>query len=176
MKTLVLVVDTREQKPFWTGSECYKKPLIIGDYTTHELEGRYHIERKSPADLYGTITTGHRRFRDEIVRAWDNKVRFSVFVECSREDFVAKNFGGGSRLKVKPEQLDKIIVTMEKRYKLEFVWHKNRTHCKKAAYDRLFMEQMLLFKKKKIVPIRIPRSTISSARVKSVKEKLRKKK
>lgn len=143
-QSVTLVVDSREQKPYWIGSECFKTALIIGDYTTVLLQNKYHIERKSPIDWYGTITKGHARFNREIQRAKENKVKFSVYVECTREEFVTMNFEGAYRLKIKPETIEKIVTTMQKRYKLDIVWCKTRVHAKKQVHGRLLAEQKKL--------------------------------
>jgi len=132
----MILVDTREQKPIWnpkkskSASSCM---LPEGDYTTHDLLGIAHIERKSPIDLYGSIIQNHERFRNEIQRAKEKNIKLAVFVECPKEKFIAKKFHGGFRLHVHPGVLRKIIDTMEKKYSIEFVWCANRNDFKSKA-------------------------------------------
>lgn len=77
-----VVVDTREQAPFtFTGLTCDVAdgggPLTIqttrgtlksGDYSLAGFETRVACERKSLADLYGTIGQGRDRFERELQR------------------------------------------------------------------------------------------------------------
>ncbi len=123
-----VIVDTREQNPLWSFDEpdVIKQKLDEGDYTTPELFGKAHIERKSGIDLYGSIIQGHTRFRAELVRAQNKGLNLAVFVECPKSIFVSKKFEGGYRLKCKPAALAKIVDTMQQKYNVEFVWCEDR--------------------------------------------------
>jgi ERCC4-type nuclease len=122
LKDLILV-DTREQKPLWhEGPKVVVQTLVVGDYTTARLVGVFHVERKSPQDLYGSIIQGHSRFRNEISIAAGMTIELVVFVECTKQDFLKKNWQGGWFRKMKPAVLAKIISTLEEKYKLRFVW------------------------------------------------------
>jgi DNA excision repair protein ERCC-4 len=139
-----IVVDSREQRPYWQGKDALKTALNVGDYTTIALMNRFHIERKSLPDLYGTITRGHVRFRWEILRAQKAGVKLVVMVEGSPKDFFDLNFARGDKLKIKGEQLKKIITTMKKKYALEFVWCSSRVTAKKEVLKRLIKEEKKL--------------------------------
>lgn len=123
-----IIFDTREQKPLWDPAyfNVIRKKLDEGDYTTEVLFNKAHIERKSGCDLYGSIIQGHARFRKEILRAADKKIKFAIFVECPEEMFYRKRFVGGFRLQCSYGQLKKMIATMTKKYSLEFVWCEDR--------------------------------------------------
>jgi len=71
----VILQDTREQAP-WTFTEIVFErrlwvirrdvtTLLTGDYTIAGCEDRLVIERKSAADLVGSVTVGNARFRRE---------------------------------------------------------------------------------------------------------------
>lgn len=63
-----IIIDTREQKPF-DFSPAVKTEiatLAIGDYSIRGLEHQITIERKSLADLLGSITFGRDRFVREL--------------------------------------------------------------------------------------------------------------
>lgn len=138
-----IIVDTREQLPlFKRGIIRYK--LNVGDYSTKNLMSCFSIERKSPADLYSTITKGNVRFKNELLRARDNNIKLVVYVESTRKNFVAKNFPGGSSRKFPSSGLDKIINTFQDRYKLEFVWCRSRDLCKRKVVERLELEEKKL--------------------------------
>ncbi len=135
---LQIVVDSREQRPLW---ESQRRKLEVGDYTTVKLERRFAIERKSPGDLYQTITRGHSRFRREMERAKDNGIKLVVYVECSKFDFIDKTFEGGDRFKYPSSGLRKIIWALSHKHKLEFVWCRNREELLEAVIERLRYEE-----------------------------------
>lgn len=77
-----VVVDTREQAP-WAFSprvSIERRKLEVGDYSVVGLERRIAIERKSVADLVGTLTRGRARFWREL-RALAGYEYAAVFVE-----------------------------------------------------------------------------------------------
>ncbi len=73
-----IIVDTREQLPYtfedirvgrkksfvWAKT----KTLSTGDYSLEGYENRVCVERKSLADLYGTLGRGRKRFEREFER------------------------------------------------------------------------------------------------------------
>jgi len=65
----VIITDTREQAPL----EFRRLPsrpgtLATGDYSVAGLESDFAIERKSIADLVGSLTSGRERFMREVDR------------------------------------------------------------------------------------------------------------
>lgn len=131
----MIIVDTREQLPIWNPDSpgVLRLKLDVGDYTTTELIGKAHIERKTGNDLYGSIIQGHERFRRELKRSQGKGITLAVFVECSKEDFIRKKFKGGYRLQCRPATLRKIITTISDKYGCEFVWCDNREAFKEHA-------------------------------------------
>lgn len=140
---MLILVDSREQLPYWKGRECGRICLDVGDYTTANLLNKFHIERKSPQDLYGTITKGCYRFKKEVMRAYDANVTLVVYVESSRKDFINKNFPRGDERKISTTALDKTITTFETKYFLQFVWCRNRNHAKVMVMRRLRNEEKM---------------------------------
>lgn len=135
---MVVLIDTREQLPLYPGP---KVTLCVGDYTTKLLKDVFHVERKSPADLYGTLLRGHARFRREIFRAEEKQIKLVIYVECSAKDFYNKRFPGAKFCKFPAETIKKCIATMTVKYSLEFNWSRNRTHCKTLIHKRLLYEE-----------------------------------
>jgi ERCC4-type nuclease len=130
----MIIVDSREQNPIWEEKEKVRvTKLDEGDYTTEKLLNKAHIERKSGQDLYGSIIQGHERFRAEIERANSKGIKLSVFVECTRKDFIGKKFEGGWRLQCKPAVLAKIIDTIQEKYGIDFIWCDGRDDFKEKA-------------------------------------------
>lgn len=135
-----LIIDTREQKPLWKNS-CEKSCLKVGDYTTIKLIQKFVVERKSPQDLYQTITRGHERFKREIKRAIDLNIKMVVFVECTKKIFVDKKWSGGFKRKFPSSGLERIVNTLSIRYDLEFVWCNSRAVMKRKVIQRLKQEE-----------------------------------
>lgn len=88
-KKHTIIVDTREQKPL----EFYKsniktrlRKLNCGDYRMRFSDGKMSntvFERKTVADLFGSMTKGHERFKQEITRARSNNVLLIMIIEGS---------------------------------------------------------------------------------------------
>lgn len=133
-----IIIDTREQLPLFNAA---KQTLIVGDYTTSKLKGRFHIERKSLQDLYGTLTTGNRRFKYELFRAAYHRITMPVYIEGTLEAFVNKRFPKGNERKFSKEGLENLVKTFTKKYYIEFVWCKNRLECTKMVQKRLLSEE-----------------------------------
>ena len=131
-----IIADTREQKPIFTLQTAEVRKLEVGDYTTKELEGIYHIDRKSGIDLYGSIIQGHERFKRMFLRAKELGTRVDVFVECSQAMFIGKRFEGGWRLKQHPKVLAAILKTMSAKYDFEIVWCDGREDMEQRILER----------------------------------------
>jgi len=138
-----IITDTREQLPYWTD---HRKKLEVGDYTTSKLENKYHIERKSLQDLYGTLVQGNGRFKYELFRAAYHYIYIDVYVEGTHEQFVNKLFPYGKERKFSTHGLQELIKTFTKRYHLTFHWHKDRKTCQKAVFERFVLEEKKLKK------------------------------
>jgi ERCC4-type nuclease len=135
---MVILVDTREQLPYWPGN---RTTLVVGDYTTKKLFNKFHIERKSLSDLYGTLTSGNRRFKYELFRAAYYGIHLEVYVEGSRLDFINKKFPKGNERKFSTDGLDRLIKTFEAKYFLTFHWAKNRPEAILLVMGRLKAEE-----------------------------------
>jgi ERCC4-type nuclease len=135
---MIILVDTREQLPYWTAPDCAKATLLVGDYTTAHLFHKIHVERKSPQDWYNTIVRNHARFRREVLRAQDNGIELVLVIESSRKDFINKKFPQGERRDIKPETLDRICSTVSRRYQLKMIWCSGgRVQARKRVYKLL---------------------------------------
>lgn len=119
-----IIIDSREQKPLtFTGHKTITRKLHEGDYNIQELIPAIVIERKSLPDLYQTITTGHERFKKEILRSTGRT--FYIFIEGTLEEFYSKRWSDRP-LKIKSDTLKKIIETMVKKYNLLIIECKDR--------------------------------------------------
>jgi ERCC4-type nuclease len=145
----MIIVDTREQKPLWDVNDenVLRLKLDEGDYTTTELLGKAHIERKNGIDLYGSIIQGHIRFREEIKRAAEKDLTLAIFVECPEKTFFNKRFKGGHRLHTPPATLRKIITSIQERYNIKFIWCEGRADMKKKAEDWFDHQRQLKYER-----------------------------
>lgn len=73
MKRITILYDTREQRvlPFGADVDVERATLAEGDYSAKGVESVARIERKSGADLWGTLHGGHDRFNKELSRLGD---------------------------------------------------------------------------------------------------------
>ena len=97
-----IAIDTREQAPYYfnniqAGSDKSYRPLEIqtarvtlqqGDYSIVGHESHVAIERKSKADLFGTLSIGRERFQRELERLKDCVKWSAVVVECEWSDIL----------------------------------------------------------------------------------------
>lgn len=135
-----VLVDTREQSPIpFRGA--ISRTLNVGDYTTEALQKKFVIERKSPNDLYQSILKGHMRFRRLLQRAKDKRIRVVMFIECEERVFTGKLYRGAKYQRHPSHILCKIIATLQTKYKLEFVWCKDRITMKTKMLKRLRFEE-----------------------------------
>jgi ERCC4-type nuclease len=83
---LIVVVDTREQKPY-RFPHFERKTLITGDYSISGFEDRIAIERKTKEDAYKSFGRDRTRFRREIERLSDFEYG-AIVVEASLPDLL----------------------------------------------------------------------------------------
>lgn len=135
-----IVVDTREGLPYWKRG-IIKKKLDVGDYSIEGKENKIAIERKSPIDALGTLGKGHKRFKKEIERA-KNYEYFGIYIECSKEQLVKKDFPGSYHSRMKGWVAVKILDTINEKYGVDVVYCNNRNGCKRAIKKKF--EELLL--------------------------------
>lgn len=83
---ITIIEDSREQTPLdysgLRGVEVIRQGLKTGDYSLQGYESQLCFERKSVADLVGTLIGGHERFLREMERMKDFQVKY-ILVEQS---------------------------------------------------------------------------------------------
>ena len=80
LEEAVLVIDSREQRPYAFGPEVQvqRKALPVGDYSVVGLEARAVVERKALGDLFGVIGHDRERFERELEKL--GKLDFAALV------------------------------------------------------------------------------------------------
>ncbi len=114
---IVLVVDTREQRPYAFVTPCEVGTLQAGDYSVKGYEARVAVERKSMEDLLGTMTVGRERFTRELERAAGMGF-FAVVVEGTWGDLAA----GRYRSKMSPASATGTVLSWTVRYRVPFLF------------------------------------------------------
>ena len=95
----IVAIDTREQAPFtFAGFRAFsdddariitkRTTLKTGDYSIIGFEKKICVERKSKADLFGSVTTGRERFEKEFQRMAEME-RAALVCEASNESILA---------------------------------------------------------------------------------------
>ncbi len=87
----VIVIDSREQRPYAFTAPSIVSGLSAGDYSVLALETRIAIERKSLPDLLQSITRGRARFERELAKA-KSYDRFYVVCECSPSQIIGGRY------------------------------------------------------------------------------------
>ena len=123
-----IVVDTREQKPLWTKYAVVKK-LDVGDYSIEGYEDKISIERKSLADLFGTLGKGHKRFKKELEKALKYDY-FAIVIEGNYRDIRDKKFDGSFYSKMKGYVILKILFTLHIKYNINIFMCNDRGEAK----------------------------------------------
>lgn len=91
---LTIVSDSREQVPLsFPGVPTRIDTLLFGDYACEIGSGTAPprrvpvvFERKSLGDLFSTMTSGHERFKSEILLAREHNVRLYLGIEALLKD------------------------------------------------------------------------------------------
>jgi len=130
-----IVVDTREQLPLWK-TRVVSKKLDVGDYSIEGFEDKISIERKSLADLFGTLGKGHKRFKKEIERASEHDF-FCVVIEGSLTSCLEKSFEGAYHTKMKGYVILSILCTIMLKYNVPFFFTNGRVESKRLIKNIL---------------------------------------
>ena len=106
-----MIVDTRETKPlrFTIGgnlTEVVSAKLDVGDYCAEYMDNTrcpIIFERKSLGDLFGTSTSGYKRFKREIGRAKQAGIKLILAIEGNTSEVIEgykfSKFDGHSMIK-----------------------------------------------------------------------------
>jgi ERCC4-type nuclease len=118
----VIIRDTREKDGwnFRASSNCHgveSVKLDTGDYSLKGFEHLIMVERKSIADLWGTLTAGKERFMKEMERAKEIPARFLII-----EGTVAEINKGFTYSKVDPNYIFGFLISLQVKYGLHVIF------------------------------------------------------
>jgi len=119
---ITVVVDTREQKPYWF-PRAEVKTLATGDYSILGFEDRISIERKTKSDAYSSLGQGRPRFEREIQRLAEFDYG-AIVVETSLPGFLtAPAFS-----RMKPKSAVNSIISWSVKYGIHLFFAGDRRH------------------------------------------------
>lgn len=122
-----IICDTREQAPYafagqkYAGTVVEAATLQTGDYSLAGLTDHIALERKSLADLTGTLTRGRERFQRECERGRGLDY-FGLVIEASMEDVARHRY----QSQMTPQSLLQTLAAWSIRYGLHIHWCGNR--------------------------------------------------
>lgn len=129
MAGLSIIIDSREQLPLQfthksiTATKVQK--LDVGDYAA-EFDDGYRppvvFERKSLGDLYGTLSAGYDRFKNEIERAKVSETKIIIITEGT----LTKTLFGNIHSSRTPQSIVYQLFTIRIRYGIETVFCSSR--------------------------------------------------
>jgi ERCC4-type nuclease len=125
-----ILADTREQAvlefnhPYIT--EVVRTKLDFGDYSCEYSDNTRPpviFERKNIYDLFSTLTSGHERFKREIIRAKTANHQLIIIIEGTMSDVL----DGIKHSQVKGITIVRQLFTLYWRYGVQFVFSADRT-------------------------------------------------
>ena len=134
MSETQIIVDSREQSPWFSSKESITKGLKTGDYSLAGFEEKFSLERKSLMDLYGTLGKGHSRFKKELERAKSLEY-FAILVEGDYDEFRTKQFPKAYHTKMRGYVIASIMSTISIKYNIPIFFCSDPKNCRLLAKD-----------------------------------------
>ncbi len=130
---LIVIVDTREQRPFlWEGDAdvvAVRKGLPAGDYSLAGFESRVAIERKSIDDLVDTVVKSRDRFYSEL-RKLDSYQDAAIVIEGSMADVTHKRYKSQG---IDWRSVIGAVFAIQSQFRMPVVWCGDRAHAALAT-------------------------------------------
>ena len=108
--------------------------LLFGDYQAMLEDGTpipISFDRKTPQDLYATLTSGNERFKREVERARKHNFTLYLIIEGSLSEIAS----GVGYSKVEPDTLIKTLFTFKVKYGVEPIFMNNRAEMKRYIIE-----------------------------------------
>ena len=115
---LTIITDTREQDPLtFANLPTETGTLYSGDYSVKGMEEVFAIERKTIADIVGSLTSGRDRFQNELHRLRGYRFRRLLIVGTRHEIET-----GEYRSRTKPRAVLASLAAVEARYDIPVIF------------------------------------------------------
>jgi len=123
-----ILIDTREGKPY-KFANSRKVALKTGDYSLEGFEQRVVIERKTKADIYGSVSQHRARFEREFKRMAKYDYA-AVVIEASLHDLLIRpRFS-----KMNPKSVINTLISWSVKYKVHIFLAQNRRYGRTITY------------------------------------------
>lgn len=129
----VIVVDTREQRPYEFPTPYERDTLPSGDYSIRGYETVIAVERKRPCELFANFTTHRDRFRHEFERL--STYRAAHLVIEGDIHSCATRYSSHSR--VSPHYVISSLIDWRHRYGVTFHFASDRLMAQTLTYRLL---------------------------------------
>lgn len=144
----VVICDTRESRPYsFQGikpnpPQTCRQALQTGDYSIAGLTDQVTIERKSLADLFGSVGTNRKRFESEMKRM--ATFRYAAIV--IEADFHTMFLAPPERSKMNPKSVFRSLIAWSIRYNVHIWPAWDRASGEKITYILLhrFYDEIIL--------------------------------
>ncbi|HOP40532.1 MAG TPA: ERCC4 domain-containing protein [Geobacteraceae bacterium] len=90
---MVIIIDTREQRPYGFSVPTIRRKLDAGDYSIEGYESVAAVERKELNDYVQTVIYQKERFRKELKKLAGYRLK-AIVVEASMSDILSKQYEG----------------------------------------------------------------------------------
>lgn len=113
-----LIIDTREQTPLeFRHLEATRGTLQSGDYSAKGIEDTFCVERKTVADLAGSLTRERARFMREMhrLRGFTNAYLLIIGRDIDLAALVEQG-------RAKVQQIEHSLMALQARYGVHVVW------------------------------------------------------
>jgi ERCC4-type nuclease len=134
----ILVVDTREQDPLFSGKSLLKGLVVVrdtlpaGDYSVRGFETKIAIERKTIPDLLGCLGNDRDRFKRELER-----LRGYEWAAICLEGTLSELLQYHDFSQMHPESIRKSLVSINIRHKIQFFYDPSRPNMERWVVDHL---------------------------------------
>jgi len=125
--------------------------LDVGDYSAKMKDGhqpRIYFERKSIPDLVGTMTTGYKRFRQEVKRSKDSGSKLILIIEGTVTDILK----GTKYSLVDGLQILRTVLSICDRYDVSHIFCRNREEMSIYIAERFCSYERKRLRDKKCPP------------------------
>ena len=122
---MIIIIDTREQKPLEFTVPTIRECLPCGDYRAKFSDGstsQVVFERKSINDLFSTLSSGYPRFKREIELSHELRISIIIIVEGS----LRRILRGCSHSQRTPISIVYQLFTIRLRHNVETVFCQDR--------------------------------------------------
>lgn len=122
---MIILVDSREQRPLEFKGDWKRKGMKVGDYgCLFSPTYQYPVvfERKGKGDLFGSLTQSYERFKRMFLKAEKLNIKIIIAIEGSKEK-ILQPYPHSAR---DPESIIKQLETIERKYGVSHIFFPSR--------------------------------------------------